>query len=177
MTKLELLAALRDSGERASTQLSAWPAERFEEGRYENGWNAREILAHLASIEWTYPRLIDMARHAGDQDPPQGAALPMPPAPSRASAQRQMASGSPRIVSYNDRQVEKRKDVPVAELIAEFARNRAATIAAVEAADDALFERRVRSTGGADGKLAEVLNFVAVQHVLGHLRDITGGAA
>ena len=87
-----------------------------------------------------------------------------------------MSSGTPQILSYNDRQVEKRKDVPVADLLAEFNENRAATIAAVEAADEALFDQRVRSAGGADGTLADVLDFVAVQHVLVHLRDITGEA-
>ena len=62
MNKSELLQALRESGERAASELSALPPAKFDEGRYENGWNARQILAHIASIEWTYPRLIDMAR-------------------------------------------------------------------------------------------------------------------
>ncbi|MBI2217338.1 MAG: hypothetical protein HYU51_08580 [Candidatus Rokubacteria bacterium] len=44
------------------------PPRRLEEGRYENGWNGREILAHLASIEWTYPRLIEIAREAPEPD-------------------------------------------------------------------------------------------------------------
>ena len=43
-----------------------------------------------------------------------------------------MASGSPQILSYNDRQVEKRADALGADLIAEFKKNRAATIAAIE---------------------------------------------
>jgi hypothetical protein len=87
-----------------------------------------------------------------------------------------MASGSPKILSYNDRQVEKRADASVAELIAEFKENRAKTIAAVESADGALFTKEVTSAGGAKGPLATVIDFVAVQHVLGHLRDITGEA-
>ena len=172
--KTELISGLRDSGDRATAALSALPAERFEGGRYENGWNARQILAHMASIEWTYPRLIDMARAAAAPAADASATPPAASAATLAPGQSQMASGSPQILSYNDRQVEKRKDVPVTELIAEFTKNRAATIAAVEAADDALFAQRVRSAGGADGTLADVLDFVAVQHVLDHLRDITG---
>ena len=42
--------------------VSSLPPARLEEGRYENGWNGRQILAHIASIEWSYPRLIDIAR-------------------------------------------------------------------------------------------------------------------
>jgi hypothetical protein len=167
MNKSELVKALRDSGERAQAELSALPAERFEEGRYENGWNGRQILAHMASIEWTYPRLLDLARGA-PPEPPKPASPPAT-APS-------MASGSPKILSYNDRQVEKRADASVAELIAEFKENRAKTIAAVESADEALFTKEVTSAGGAKGPLATVIDFVAVQHVLGHLRDITGEA-
>jgi hypothetical protein len=56
----------------------------------------------------------------------------------------------------------------------EFERNRAATIAAVEAADEALFARQIRSAGGIVGPLAEVFHQVAVLHVLGHARDIAG---
>jgi hypothetical protein len=168
MTKEELIAALRSSGEQAEKALSVFPASGYEEGRYENGWNARQILAHMASIEWTYPRLIEMAKGAPAER------TPVPPAPPQSSP---MQSGSPQILSYNDRQVAKREGVPVAELIAEFKKNRSATIAAVERTDEALFSREVTSAGGANGTLADVLNFVAVQHVLAHLRDITGTIA
>jgi 3-dehydroquinate synthase class II len=85
-----------------------------------------------------------------------------------------MASGSPQVLGYNDRQVAKREGVPVADLIAEFQKNRAATIAAVDAADEALLAKEITSAGGASGPLSTVFNFVAVQHVLGHLADITG---
>ncbi len=50
-TKSELLEALRTSGQQALETLRALPAASWAEGRYENGWNAREILAHLSSIE------------------------------------------------------------------------------------------------------------------------------
>jgi hypothetical protein len=176
MTKNELIDALRTSGERAATTLASVPAEKFEEGRYESGWNGRQILAHMASIEWTYPRLLDLAKGADEK--PAASAAPAPPfAPAAAQSspmQAGMASGSPRILGYNDRQVAKREGVPVADLIAEFRKNREATITAVESADDALFTKEITSAGGANGPLADVMNFVAVQHVLGHLRDITG---
>ena len=58
------------------------------------------------------------------------------------------------------------------ELIAEFVGNREQTVAAVAAHPDAGFERRVRSAGGTVGTLADVLWFVAVEHVRGHLADL-----
>jgi hypothetical protein len=80
------------------------------------------------------------------------------------------------IDAYNARQVEKRADATVAELLAEFERNRATMIAAVEQSDEALFTVPIRSAGGITGPLAGVLQAVAVGHILGHLRDITGEA-
>src|SRR5262249_56565715 len=63
-SKAELLAALRSSRDDVVRMVRGLAPERLEEGRYENGWNGRQILAHLASIEWSYPRLIDIARDA-----------------------------------------------------------------------------------------------------------------
>src|SRR5437660_1329501 len=133
---------------------SSVPTQR---GGYENGWNGRQILAHPASIEWTYPRLIDIAREAGAGP----AATVSGEPPTRA-----MRGGND---AYNERQVARRADRSVAELLDEFATNRAATIRAVEAADEALFARVIRSAGGVTGPLAAVFHAVAVRHVLGHL--------
>jgi uncharacterized protein (TIGR03083 family) len=158
LTKAELLEALRASRDEVLQIVRAIPPDRLEEGRYEAGWNGRQILAHVASIEWTYPRLLDIARDAGDREPD-----PAEP-PTRT-----MRGGND---AYNERQVAKRAHHSVAQLLAEFEENRAATIRAVEAADEALFSRRIRSAGGVVGPLATVFYAVAVAHVLGHARDI-----
>ena len=160
-TKDELLDALRSSGQDVLTRLRAFPAARFEQGRYENGWTARQILAHIAAIEWTYPRLIDIAREAAA-----GAAT------EQEAAQPHTRAVRGGIDAYNQRQVERRAQASVAELLAEFERNRAATIAAVEAADEALLGTPIRSSGGVPGPLATVLDAVAVRHVQAHVDDI-----
>ena len=160
-TKTELLGALRASRDEVLAIVRRLPPQALEGGRYEGGWNGRQILAHLASIEWTYPRLLDIARDTG------GAA----PAAEGDTPTRAMRGGND---AYNERQVAKRAHLSVAELLEEFERNRAATIRAVEAADDALFARTIRSAGGVTGPLALVFLRVAVEHVLGHLADIGG---
>jgi hypothetical protein len=76
--------------------------------------------------------------------------------------------------AYNDRQVAKRAHLSVAELLDEFQDNRAATIAAVERADDALLASPVRSAAGVTGSLARVLYAVTVDHAVMHARDIAG---
>src|SRR5688572_19352874 len=99
----ELVAALRTSGEQFVQSLRSVPIERFEEGRYENGWNGRQILAHVAAIEWTYPRLLE---------------IPAQPPPAPGEPPTRPAQGG--IDAYNARQVDKRAGVSVADLIAEF---------------------------------------------------------
>lgn len=156
-SKADLLRALRDSRDQVVNLVASLPPARLEAGRYEGGWNGRQILAHIASIEWSYPRLIDIAR--------------TPPPDESAPPTRTMKGGND---SYNDRQVAKREHMTVAELLAEFEKNRAATIAAVEAAEEPLFARRIRSAGGVVGPLALVFHQIAVAHVLAHARDIAG---
>lgn len=159
-TKAQLVEALRASAQELLEALRKLPPERLEEGRYEGGWNGRQILAHVASIEWTYPRLLEIPKQA--------------PAPSSAGTEPPTRAAQGGIDAYNARQVEKREGATVAELLAEFEQNRAATIAAVEAADESLFAAPIRSAGGVTGPLGAVINATAVQHVRGHLRDIVG---
>jgi hypothetical protein len=174
-TKAELLDALRSSAREVVERVGALPAASLEEGRYESGWNGRQILAHVASIEWTYARLFDVAREAPAVAEPAAASAQVrrtepgeaPNTPTR------IAQGG--IDSYNERQVAKRAEASVAELIEEFKTNRAATIAAAEACDEALLARPKRSAGGITRPRAGGRNAVAVQHVRAHLSDIAGG--
>ena len=175
-SKAELLDKLRTSRDQIVFKLRAMPPESLEQGRYESGWNGRQILAHIASIEWTYPRLIDVAREAQ-------ASTASPPSPAQLGrgargegSQADPASRPARggIDDYNARQVEKRAQMSVSELIDEFEKNRATTIAAFEQADDSLLAQRIRSAGGITGPLADVVSMIAIAHVDQHARDIAG---
>jgi len=165
ITKARLIEGLRSGGEELLQGLRSLPAVEFEKGCYENGWNARQVLAHIAGIEWTYPRLLDVARNAGE--PPKREEKPKEPATKTAQGG---------INSYNDRTVERYADTSVAELLDVFEQNRKTTIAAVETADEDLLQVPVRSAGGIPGPVATVLNYVAVIHVRGHLNDILQSA-
>jgi len=167
LTRAQLLEELRDS-QNELEQLRDIPAEALEKGCYENGWNARQVVAHVAAIEWTYPKLIDVAKSTLEPKPEKPAeAKPSDP------AQRTAKGG---IGSYNDRMVEKYADSSVAELLEVFKENRVATIAAVEGADENLFDLKIRSAGGITGPLSYVFNMVAVLHVRGHVQDILKAA-
>ena len=85
-SKADLLRALRDSRDQVVNLVASLPPARLEAGRYEGGWNGRQILAHVASIEWSYPRLIDIAR---SEPPPDDA-----PPPTRTRAKRSLRACS-----------------------------------------------------------------------------------
>lgn len=161
----QLIQSLRAGEQQLIDALAAVDPSDLESGCYENGWNAREVLAHIASIEWTYPKVLDLAK--GEDEP-----APTPNADRPASTSYSPpASGG--ILSYNDRQVEKRAGMSTAELLGEFRENRARTIAAIESADDELLSKTVRSAGGIQGP-ANVLQTLAVGHVTMHVNDILG---
>jgi hypothetical protein len=153
-SKGELIEAIEASGAEVLAALRALPPEAFARVGLDGVWTGREILAHIAAIEWTYPGLIDLARQA--------------PAPGDARPTATMRGGND---AYNARQIAKRADTPLPDLIDEFARNRATTVAAVAAVDEALLGVEIRSAGGVTGTLGEVLHWVAVDHVRAHLRD------
>jgi hypothetical protein len=165
ISKAALLDALKSGRDNLLGSLGPIPEADFERGAYENGWNGRQVLAHLAGIEWTYPNLIGIARESASGE--QRAAKP-PEKPNKS------AQGG--IGSYNDRTVERYANFTVGELISTFEENRARTIAAVEEADEDLFHVQVRSAGGIPGELGTVLNFVAVMHVNSHVNDIVAAA-
>jgi len=164
-----LIQALMSSEQDVLDRLGALAAADYEKGTYENGWNRRQILAHIASLERSYPNLIAVAR--GD--------LPMPePAGTdqRSTEQPYRPSMAGPVHAYNQRQVDKLADASPAELLALFKKNRATMVTVVRDADDALLEVEVRTTGGLQGPLAAVLERVAVDHVRGHVDDILGAA-
>ena len=165
-SKAELLAALRSSRDEVLALVRGLPPERLEEGRYESGWNGRQILAHIASIEWSYPRLVDVAREAQSPKPAE--------TPKETSAEPASRPARGGIDDYNARQVEKRAHMSVPELIDEFAKNRATTIVAFEQADESLLSQPIRSAGGISGPLADVVSMIAIAHVDQHARDIAG---
>ena len=156
MNRAETIAALETDAASVTEAVSALPDGRWNTGVYENGWTARQILAHMAAIEWTYPRLIERARD------------------SAAGEAGQSSGGGFDMDAYNLRQVAKRADTSVADLLEEFARNREATIAALRDADDDLLAQSTRSAGGVTGTLLQVFASVAVDHVRQHLADLQG---
>jgi uncharacterized protein (TIGR03083 family) len=154
----EILRGLEESEADVLRAASALGGDDWARGRYEGGWNARQLLAHIASMEWSYPRVIDLARQA---------------VAGAGDGRGSMRGGND---AYNERQIARRSDVSVESLVDEFRRNRAATIEAVRVAEPELWATPIRSAGGVEGPLAFVFWQVAIEHVRAHARDLAGAA-
>ena len=161
LDRTALLAALRSDSDWVADALGALPAEALERGAYERGWTVKDIAAHLASIEWTYPRLIQMAQ---ETDPIAGS--------SSAPLSREPSLSHQQMDDYNAREVAKRRETPLRQLIEEFRSNRAVLIEAVEGASAELFEREIHPFDGTRGSLLQVIWSLAVEHVRSHLDDL-----
>ena len=157
-TRDNLIRDLQTDAQTLADTVARIPEDGWNDGVYEHGWSARQLLAHIAAIEWTYPKLIERAAAAQTAETAETAVTDFD------------------MDAYNHRQVEKRGDTPILDLLAEFQRNRQATIAAIQAAPDAILTRPTRSAGGVEGTLLEVLAGVARTHVRQHLTDLTTAA-
>ena len=164
-TKKELITALQQSGDDLLTRVGNMDDDALDQGRYENGWNAKQILAHVASIEWTYKKLVDTAKQPRSTARPTGRGGPVRRAATRRQPhrrlqqppgrppRRQVREGAPPRVQGEPRRHHRRRPV--------LRRRRSSRSA-------------TRSAGGAQGTLAEVIMFVAVSHVQQHTRDLVG---
>ena len=111
-SKSELVDELTRSGQDAVRNLRAMPAEAFEQGRYENGWNGREILAHVA-LHRVDVSTADRAGEAGNDSGRDG---PVEQQPAQAADDADPQPARPFGVNdYNDRQVAKRAEASMDE--------------------------------------------------------------
>lgn len=157
MNRDELIEQLREAGVEGLAAMLAVPEARLGTPGYENGWTVRQIMAHVASSEFTYRRLPDLARGRRDA----------------------LTSGTGEpfdMDGYNARQVARRADRSPGELISEFLEGRAALIVLASDLDEALLSVPVRSAGGITGTLAEVMAGTAAAHVRTHSGDFARAA-
>jgi len=157
MNRDELVQDLRDSGSEALAAMMAVPESALERGCYEQGWTVRQIMAHVASMEFAYRRLPELARGSRD-------------------AQTTTGDGRFDMDGYNARQVEKRKSTPPAELAEEFRRGRGALVVLIADTEAELLDTPVRTAGGVTGSLGQAIQETAVSHVRTHGADFARAA-
>ena len=136
---------------------AAMPEDAGEEGVYENGWNAKQILCHVA-LAANVPAFLIAAANA-----PEPAKLP---------------GGADNIDDFNESQVAMRMEKPVAEIVKELNTTYEQAINVVQATPDELLAKQIRTPWQTEGELgALILDEDIRAHVMVHLADISGAIA
>lgn len=159
VSKADVLRALRAGEQGAGERLSAISPEQFEQGSFEQGWNARQTLAHVASMEALYRGMITLltGRRSVDEDapgPPSGVPAPDP--------EEDDEEGSVSFEFLFQTLIDERADATPAALLSEFRRHRRGLIRIVTETDEALLCRPL----GSPEAPAESLAATVCQHVL-----------
>lgn len=123
--------------------VSSMSEESWSRGVYESGWNARQLLSHIASMSGTAGFVLSMARM-----------------PSAAS----LGAGFDED-GFNARLVAEREGKSTAELLGEIKGNFERDVEAVRAAPDELIRKQFRAPWGVEGGVGDVI----VESLKGHL--------
>ncbi|MCI0784196.1 MAG: DinB family protein [Chloroflexi bacterium] len=136
---------------------AAMPEDAWDKGVYENGWNAKQILCHVA-LSANVPAFLIAAANA-----PEPAKLP---------------GGADNIDDFNESQVAMRMEKPVAEIVKELNTTYEQAINVLQATPDELLAKQIRTPWQTEGELgALILDEDIRAHVMVHLADISGAIA
>jgi hypothetical protein len=129
----------------------AWSAATHEEG-----WNARQLLSHIASTSGVASFVLSLAQVAG------------------SAAGR---GGSFDIDAFNSQQVAMRENKTVSEVLDEVRSNLQRDIQAIEGAPEELLQKHFRAPWDVEGPVAQVISDSVNGHLGGHVADLRGALA
>ncbi|HEY5625540.1 MAG TPA: maleylpyruvate isomerase N-terminal domain-containing protein [Dehalococcoidia bacterium] len=156
-SKSGIIEGIRQVQAEAERVASEMPEGAWDKGVYENGWNAKQILCHVA-LSANVPAFLIAAANA--------------PEPAK------MPGGGGDIDDFNESQVAMRMEKPVSEILEELNRTYEQAINVVHATPDELFAKQIRTPWQTEGELgALILDEDIRDHVLVHLADISGASA
>ena len=134
--------------------VASMPEEDWSKGVYENGWNARQLLSHIASTSGTAGFILGMARASS--------------APT--------LGGSYDEDAFNAEQVSARAGKSVADILAEMKGNFERGVAAVRDAPDELITKQFRAPWEVEGEVGDVIVMSLEGHLGIHLADLRSAA-
>ena len=146
--KQDVVRAIRESQEEVEKVARSLSEAALVAGVYEAGWNAKQLLCHLAAGGGFAAFMIGFAKS------------PTPP-PAGFDQDR-----------WNAHEVRSREGKSLAELLDELRANSERSIAAVEAAPDELLASHFRAPWGIEGSLADVIIASLRDHVGTHLAEL-----
>jgi hypothetical protein len=148
--KSNVIGAIRDAQREVESLVSSATESAWSKQGYEQGWNAKQILCHIASTSGIAGFLIGIAKAPGAGG--MGANFD--------------------VDSFNAQQVAARQDEPVAEILEELRGNCQREIESVQNAPDDLLAQHCRAPWGTEGPLADVIVGSIEGHFMMHVREL-----
>lgn len=150
--KQDLLDAMDEFAQTLDDVVARVPEAKWESGVYENGWNAKQLLCHVASTAGVAGFVLTLARSpvavgAGGDDGFDNDA-------------------------FNAQQVRARESRPLANLLNEIRDTMNRDRQVVSAAPDQLLASMFRAPWGVEGTVAGVIADSIKEHLCGHLHDL-----
>jgi hypothetical protein len=154
--KANIIRAMEQFQSDVEQAVAAMPEGAWSGGVYEDGWNARQILCHIASTSGVAGFLLNLAQA------PSGASIP--------------GVAGFNIDDFNNTQVEMRAGRSTAEVLSEIRSNLQHDAGAVQAADDALIEKHFKTPWELEGPLGDLIVNSFRDHLEMHLTDLRSAA-
>lgn len=151
--KERILETIRTSRKQLEETVAAMPTDAWTRGVHENGWNAKQLLCHLAGGS-PAGFIIGMAGRSGEGAGSGGGA------------------GGFDIDAWNKAEVEKRQARSVEELMAEARASFDRDVELVNRTPDELLAKHFRAPWGAEGSVAGVIVASLSGHTAGHLAEL-----
>jgi len=148
--KTDVIGVIRDVQREVERLVSAAPESAWSKPAYEQGWNARQLLCHIASTSGVAGFLIGMAKAPGSGG--MGADFD--------------------VDAWNAQAVAARQDKPITEVLEEVCASCQRDVESVQNAPADLLAQRFRAPWGVEGPLADVIVGSIEGHLMTHVRDL-----
>ena len=173
VVRAEVIDAIRDAEREAERAVGAVPGSAWDEQIYDDGWSAKQILAHVTFTSRLWSTLIRMAeQHRASGSIDAGALL------AEEQAADRMKSGARPDATRNvaaliAQEMSALQQTPVGELVEELRGHGERAIQEVADTPDDLLAYQFKTPWGTEGTLAELIAQSSIrEHVLPHLRDL-----
>jgi hypothetical protein len=148
--KTDVIEIIRNAQREVERLASSAPASAWSKPAYEQSWNAKQLLCHIASTSGVAGFLIMMAKSPGSGG--MGADFD--------------------VDAWNTQAVAARQDKPIAEILDEVRGNCQRDIESVESTSDDLLAQHFKPPWGNEGPLADVIIGSIEEHLMMHVSDL-----
>jgi len=148
--KENVIGVIRNAQHEVEKLVSSAPESAWSKPAYEQGWNARQLLCHIASTSGVAGFLVGMAKAPGSGG--MGADFD--------------------VDAWNAQAVAARQDKPITEVLEEVRGSCQRDVESVQNAPAGLLAQHFRAPWGAEGPLADVIVGTIEGHLMMHARDL-----